>query len=929
VRNNGITIIKANTDILGVVALMSSDPRYDATYLSNYLKLNVVDELKRVAGMGDVTPFPNLDFSMLLQLNPEKMAQLGVTVGDVSAAVQEQNSTNPAGRLGREPSPPGTQLTLPITTLGRLETVDQFKDIIVHASPSGGLVRIRDIGDVVLGAQSYDLEGRLNGTPSALSLLYTRPGANALAVKDAVKARMDELQKTFPKGITYAIPFDTTPFVTASIKEVLVTLAEAMLLVTLVVFLFLQSWRATLIPMLAVPVSVIGTFLGLYILHMSINVLTLFGLVLAIGIVVDDAIVVIENVERIMAQEKISARLAADRAIRQVASALIAIVLVLCAVFVPVAFIGGVKGELFKQFAVTIVIAVLLSGMVALTLTPALCGLLLKESSTEANKTGFFGWFNRTFERATGRYVKSVDGVLRRPNVWIAVFLVVVALAGVLWVRTPTAFIPTEDKGYMALAVQLPDAASLQRTKAVVQNVEKFLRDEPAVVNIVALVGLDILSGRSAATNGATIFVNLKNWDDRPAKDQLDAIAARVNGKLFGMRDATAFAFNLPEVPGLGATAGVEINLQNRSGMSIRDFAQRVQDFRTATAQLPASAGLNSSFRSSVPQVFVTVNREAAKSRGVNLGDLFGTMQTFLSDLYINDFNLYGKTYRVQAEAAEQFRQKPEDIGRLYVRGNGGAMIPLSALTTQTYRSAPTVLQRFNGFTSAQFTGAPKPGRSSGELLSQVDSLVQGQFASSGIGVSYSGQSYQERVSSGDAALVFVLGLLIVFLVLAAQYESWSVPFAVLLGVPFGVLGALLGIWIRGQPNDVYFQVGMIAVVGLAAKNAILIVEFANELRSHGMAIHEAAVEAARERLRPILMTSFAFILGVLPLMLASGAGAASRHSIGTGVFAGMLFATSIGIFFIPLFFQIIRGLADRGNAKMAPTAGTPAPEKA
>jgi hydrophobe/amphiphile efflux-1 (HAE1) family protein len=928
VRSNGVTIIKANTDILGVVALKSSDPRYDATYLSNYLKLYVVDELKRVPGMGDVTPFPNLDFSMLIQLDPSKMAQLGVTVGDVSAAVQEQNATNPAGRLGREPSPPGTQLTLPITTLGRLETTDQFKDIIVHARPNGGVVRIRDVGNVVLGARSYDLEGRLNGTPSALSLLYTRPGANALAVKNAVVTRMDELQKAFPKGITYAIPFDTTPFVTASIKEVIVTLIEAMILVTLVVFIFLQSWRATLIPMLAVPVSVIGTFLGLYILGMSINVLTLFGLVLAIGIVVDDAIVVIENVERIMAAEKISARLAADRAIRQVASALVAIVLVLCAVFVPVAFIAGVKGQLFKQFAVTIVIAVLLSGMVALTLTPALCGLLLKES-TEANTTGFFGWFNRVFARATGRYARSVDGVLRRPNRWFAVFLVVVALAGILWVRIPTAFIPTEDKGYMALSTQLPDAASLQRTKAVVQHVETILRGETAVVNIVALVGLDILSGRAAATNGATIFVNLKDWNERKGPDHLDALAARINGKLFGVREATAFGFNLPEVPGLGATAGVEINLQNRSGMDIRAFAQRVQDFRQATAQLPASAGLNSGFRSSVPQLYITVDREAAKARGVNLADLFGTMQTFLSNLYINDFNLYGKTYRVQAEAQQQFRQTPEDIGQLYVRGSGGAMVPLSALTTQAYRSAPTVLQRFNGFTSAQFTGAPKPGRSTGELLSEVDSLVQTQFASAGIGVSYSGQSYQERVSSGDAALVFVLGLIIVFLVLAAQYESWSVPFAVLLGVPFGVLGALLGIFIRGQPNDVYFQVGMIAVVGLAAKNAILIVEFANELRGHGMPLHEAAVEAARERLRPILMTSFAFIFGVLPLMLASGAGAASRHSIGTGVFAGMLFATSIGIFFIPLFFQMIRGVADRALAKREATlAAASAPVK-
>ncbi|MBI1809200.1 MAG: multidrug efflux RND transporter permease subunit [Gemmatimonadetes bacterium] len=922
VRTNGVTIIKANTDILGAVALKSTDPRYDALYLANYMKLYVVDELKRVPGMGDATPFPLRDFSMLLRLDPSKMAQLGVTVGDVSAAVQEQNATNPAGRLGREPSPPGTQFTLPITTLGRLQTVDQFKDIIVRATPAGGLVRVRDIGDVVLGALSYDLEGRLNGGQAAMALMSTRPGANALAVKQGVVARMTELAKSFPKGVTWAIPFDTTPFVTASIKEVLLTLFEAMLLVTAVVFLFLQSWRATLIPMLAVPVSVTGTFLGLYVLGMSINVLTLFGLVLAIGIVVDDAIVVIENVERIMATEGLPARLAADKAIRQVASALVAIVLVLCAVFVPVAFIGGVKGELFKQFAVTIVISVVLSGIVALTLTPALCGLLLKEA-VEVNTTGFFGWFNRLFDRGRGRYVRAVGGVLRRPVTFSAAFVAVVVLAGLFWLRTPTAFIPIEDKGYMALSVQLPDAASLQRTRAVVGRVEEVLHGEPAVRNMVELIGLDILSGRASANNTATIFVNVKPWDERGPHDALDSIAARVNAKLGAMREANAFSFNLPEVPGLGATAGVEINLQNRSGMDVREFAQRVQEFRQATAQLPASAGLNSAFRASVPQVYVTVNRESAKARGVSLSDLFGTMQAFLSDLYINDFNLFGKTYRVQAEAQQQFRQQPSDIGRLYVRGTGGAMIPLSALTTLSYRSAPTILSRFNGFTSAQFTGAPKAGRSTGELLDEVEGLVQTQFANAGIGVSYSGQSYQERVSSGDAALVFALGLILVFLVLAAQYESWSVPFAVLLGVPFGVLGALLGIWIRGEPNDVYFQVGMIAVVGLAAKNAILIVEFANELRGHGMPLREAALEAARERLRPILMTSFAFILGVLPLMLASGAGAASRHSIGTGVFAGMLFATSVGIFFIPLFFQIIRGAVDRRRAgHVAPSTG-------
>jgi len=928
VRTNGITILKANTDILMMVALQSNDPRYDATYLANYMKLFVVDELKRVPGIGDATAFPARDFSMLLQLDPDKMAQLGLTVSDVSAAVREQNATNPAGRLGAEPSPPGTQLTLPITTIGRLQTPQEFDDIVIRARPDGSIIRLRDIGRTVLGARSYDLEGRLNGVPTAFVLLYTRPGANALAVKQAVLKRLNEMQSGFPAGIRWTIPFDTTPFVSASIHEVAITLVEAMVLVTLVVFLFLQSWRATLIPMLAVPVSVIGTFLGFLAFGMSINVLTLFGLVLAIGIVVDDAIVVIENVERIMATEGLSPRLAADKAIRQVGSALVAIVLVLCSVFVPVAFISGVTGQLFKQFAMTIIIAVVLSGVVALTLTPALCALLLTESN-EAHTTGFFGWFNRMFARATRRYTGAVNSVLGRPPVWVAVFLLFVVFAGFLWRRLPTAFLPTEDKGYMALSVQLPDAASLQRTTATVEKIEKILRAEPAVVNIVALAGLNFLNG-SNSTNGATVFLNVKPWEERGPHDALDSIAARVNRKLAGLPDASAFGFNLPEVPGLGTTAGVEINVQNRNGQDIRQFAQHVEEFRQAVNKLPAAGPINTTFRASVPQVFVTVDRTAAKARGVNLTDLFATLQAFLSNLYINDFNLAGKTYRVQAQAQTQFRQTPADVGRLYVRGSNGTMIPASALTTTSFRSAPTVVPRFNGFISAQFTGPPKAGHSSGELLKQVDDLVQNQFASSGLGVSYSGQSYQERASSGDAALVFVLGLILVFLVLAAQYESWSVPFAVLFGVPFGVLGALLGIWIRHQPNDVYFQVGLIAVVGLAAKNAILIVEFANHLRSEGMSIREAAVEAARERLRPILMTSFAFILGVLPLMIASGAGAASRHSIGTGVFAGMLFATTVGIFFIPLFFRIIRALAERRKSTVSPNASiTPAAEHA
>jgi len=601
VRQNGITILKANTDILGVVALTSTDPRYDAAYLTNYMKLYVEDEIKRVPGIGNALTFGGLEFSMLIQLDPDRMAQLGVTTGDVSDAVKEQNATSPAGRLGREPSPPGTELTLPVTTLGRLKTPEQFADIVVRAKSDGSLIRIRDIGKVVLGSRNYDLAGRLNGKPVAPLLLYLRPGANALAARQAVAKRMDELSKSFPVGVQYKIPFDTTPFVTASIKEVVTTLVEAMALVTLVVFMFLQSWRATLIPMLAVPVSVVGTFLGLLMLGFTINVLTLFALVLAIGIVVDDAIVVIENTERLMANEGLSARVAADRAIRQVAGALVAIVLALCAVFVPVAFVGGVTGSMFKQFAVTLVIAVVLSGMVALTLTPALCALLLRESA-QTHTRGFFGAFNRWFGRVTDRYAHGVARVLGRPKTFIAGFAVLVALALVLWKRVPTAFIPTEDKGYFAIAMQLPDASSLQRTQAVVRRVEGFLHEEPAVVNVVGFAGLDVLT-RTNQTNSATIFILLKPWDDRGADESIDAITKRLNGKLFGMKDAVGFAFNLPEIPGLGATSGVEMNLQNRAGRDVRDFAQSVQAFQAAVNQLPAVQAMTTTFRANVPQV--------------------------------------------------------------------------------------------------------------------------------------------------------------------------------------------------------------------------------------------------------------------------------------------------------------------------------------
>ena len=927
VRRQGIVIRKAQTDILLVASIVSADPRYDATYLTNYAKLYVVDELKRLPGVGDATIFGGLDFAMTLRLDPDRMAQLGITVGDVRDAVQEQNATNPAGTLGREPAPRGTQLTLPVTTLGRLRTAEQFGNVIVRAREDGSLVRVRDIATVELTSQNLDLVGRMKGQPTANILIYLRPNANQLQVKEAFTARMNELARAFPAGVSWTIPFDTTPFVTASIEEVVITLLEAMALVTLVVFLFLQTWRATLIPILAVPVSVIGTFLGLAALGYSVNLLTLFALVLAIGIVVDDAIVVIENVERLMDEEKLPPRAAANKAMKQVAGALVAIVLALCAVFIPAAFLGGITGTMLRQFAVTLVIAVVLSGIVALTLTPALCALLLKHTPHETSNP-FFRRFNDWFDRVTGGYVRRVGGMLGRPRTWLAAFAVILVLAFVLFQRVPSAFIPTEDKGFFVIAIQLPDGASRQRTDAVVERVEGILRKEPAIRTFAALVGFNLLA-QANQPNGATMFALLEPWDERGSDNSVDAILGRINGQLFGMKDALAFGFNFPEIPGLGTTAGLELNLQARRGQDVPTFARQVEAVIADMNRLPETPGAATTFRANVPQVFVHVDRETAKARGVELDDLFATLQAMLSALYINDFNLFGRTYRVQAEAQPRFRQTPEDIGRLYVRSDSSEMIPLSALTRTEFRGAPSVLSRFNGFPSAMVTSTAPAGISSGQQLDAVERLLAGPYDDEGVGFAYSGQSYQERASSGQAGLAFSLGLVLVFLVLAAQYESWSIPFAVLLGIPFGVMGAFLGVWLRGIPSDIYFQVALLTVVGLAAKNAILIVEFANAMRERGLSVREAAMEAARERFRPILMTSFAFIFGVAPLMIASGAGAASRHSLGTGVFAGMLTATTVGMFFIPLFFAVIRGLGERFSRRAPASVPAPAGEGA
>jgi multidrug efflux pump len=948
VQRVGITVQKAQTNILLAIGFTSDDPRWDAAALSNYSRIFVQDEISRVPGVGQAQTFGNLQFSMLVSADPRKMAQLGVTVNDIVSAIQEQNTTNPAGRVGREPAPEGNQFTIPVTAQGRLTTTAEFADIIIRARPDGSVLKVGDVATVTLGSQSYDNLSRYgvnpgpNGNPQARSvagmLVYLRNGANALSVKQGVVDRMNELERNFPAGVHWVLGYDTTPFITASIAEVEETLIFAIILVTIVVYIFLQNWRSTLIPILAVPVSIIGTFLGMSLLGMSVNLLTLFALVLAIGVVVDDAMVVIENVERIMEEEHVSAKVAADRGIRQLATALIAIVLVLISVFVPVAFISGVTGQLFKQFAMTLVIAVILSGVVALTLTPALCSMLLTERATEEVKTGFFGWFNRRFDTFRDWYVGMMHSLVDHPIPVLGV--VVLIIAGIIFFSSnvPTGFLPEEDKGYFVVAVELPGGASAQRTSQALSQVENFLLKQPEVDHTFSLTGFSLILGTNQTSSG-TLFAVLKPWDERKGYQHgIDGIVNRANGYFFTIKDALVFAFNFPEIPGIGTSAGLEMQLQDRSVNDVRRFAQYVQQFTNDANQLkdehgrPIGQNVRSTMRVDVPQLYVDLDRAKTKSLGIPIQDVYTTLSSMLATNYVNDFNLYGRTYRVQLEAQEPYRQRPEDIGDLYVRSASGGMVPISALVRTSFRAGPTVLNRFNGFTSALVIGQPAYGKSSGDLLKAVIKLARDKYEPDGVGYAFSGQSYQETLATGrGVALVLGLGICMAFLVLAAQYESWSTPLAVMLGVPFGLLGAFLAVFLRGMPNDIYFRIGLIVVIGLEAKNAILIVEFARELRDTGLEIKEAAIRAGRERLRPILMTSFAFILGVAPLLFATGAGAGSRHSLGTGVCFGMLLETLFGVVFIPTLFVLVRTASEEGilRRRHGALAAAPAPAPA
>jgi HAE1 family hydrophobic/amphiphilic exporter-1/multidrug efflux pump len=912
VVRQGITVKKMSPDLLTVMVLKSNDPNQDAFFLSNFAILRILDNIKRLPGVGDALVYGQQNYSMRLILDPVRMAQLNLTPTDIANVVREQNRDFPAGTIGREPMPIPTELTLPLITEGRMSDVREFEELIVRALPNGSMVRLKDVARVELGAQSYVLEGRFNHKPTALLLTFLSPGANALDTVRRIRTEMENLQQIFPPGVSYDIPYDTTRFVEVSIHEVIVTLRDAMILVLLVVYLFLQSWRATLIPALAVPVSLIGTFAGMSALGFSINTLTLFGLVLAIGIVVDDAIVVVENVERHM-ENGLPPKEAAKKAMGEVAGPVIAIVLVLCAVFVPVGFLGGITGQLYKQFAITIAVSVAISGFVALTLSPALCGLLLKPS--HGPRKGFFGLFNRSFGLVQHRYANGVGLMLHRSVPSLAVFALVIAIAAYLLNTIPMAFLPDEDQGYFITTIQLPDGASKKRTDAIIDRVEDYYQSQPAIYATQVLSGQNFVFN-TRGTNTATMFTPLRHWDERKRKDQ--HVKALIGGafKEFGkIPGALVLAFNAPSIRGLGATGGFSAQLQDPSGGDFKKFGAIAQEFVAKARQDPAIGTVGTSFRVGAPRVHAKINRERAKALGVPISEVFDTLQAFFGNLYINDFVKFGRVYRVQTEAEPQYRSRPADISKIYVRASNGQspnMIPLDTVVTTSYTSGPDPVTHFNGFNTALVLGSAAPGYSSGQALDALERAAREVLIPQGYGLDWSGISYQERKAGSQSVLAFGFGLLMVFLVLAAQYESWAVPFAVILAVPFGVFGALVAVWLSGMTNDIYFQIGLVTLIGLAAKNAILIVEFANQRFTHGLSLKEAALEAARLRFRPILMTSMAFILGVVPLVVAKGAGAASRHSIGTGVFGGMLAATFMAVFFVPLFFVLIRRMSGR-----------------
>jgi multidrug efflux pump len=907
VRRNGLIVQKKSNDILLVVMLTSKNKAHNRLFLSNYATLNVMDEMKRVKGVGDAVIFGGQDYSMRVWLRPDRMAQLGVSTTDVSNAITAQNNQYAAGKIGQEPAPSSQQLVYTVTAKGRLIDPEQFGNVIIKADGPNGVLYLKDVARIELGAQNYNVASTLDGTPGVAIPIFLQTGANALDTAKNIKVKMDELKAEFPEGMQYSIPYDTSDFVKATINEVLHTFAEALILVVLVVFLFLQSWRATLIPIIAVPISLIGTFAGLYLFGFSINLLTLFAMILAIGIVVDDAIVVLENTERLMTEENMAPLPAAIKSISQVSAAVVAIVLVLCAVFVPVAFQGGIAGELYRQFAVTVAIAVVISGVVALTLTPALCAMILKKTHGE---NVLFKKFNNGFSRLRDFYSDLVLLTLKHKIIGVLAFSFIVVVVAALFKMVPGSFVPAEDQGYVVTIVIMPDGATLSRTSKTTEAIRSAIANDPAVAHEFAVNGFELLTGANK-TNAATMFVRLKDWKER------ETSATDIVGKLFGIGmsqpDGLAIAVNPPAIRGLGSAGGFEVYVQSQRDTDPIKLAAVMNGFIDAMRAEPTLTGLNSFFRPTVPQLLIEVDEAKALSQGVRIADIYATLQSTMGAFYVNDFNRNGRTYRVQLQAEPEFRMNPQDLGRVYVRSQptvanpSGNMIPLSALSKVSNIVGAEQLERYNGLLSAKVFGSGAPGVSSGDAIKTVERIAKENLPD-GYKIAWTGQAYQEKRTGSAALFAFGFAIIMVFLILAAQFETWALPLAVIMAVPFALAGALLAVLLRGMPNDIYFQIGLITLIGLAAKNAILIVEFAAQKMEEGMPIGAAAIEAARMRFRPIVMTSMAFVLGILPLVVATGAGAAARRSMGTGVFGGMILATFVATIFIPLFFTWLSG---------------------
>ena len=897
VVQNGISVEKQASSRLMTVTLRSNDPKFDEIYLSNYATLNVLDMLRRVKGVGSVSNVGSRYYAMQIWVQPDRLANLGLTVDDLQKALKDQNRESAAGVLGQQPIS-DIDITTPIIAQGRLSSVGEFEDIVIRANPDGSLIRLRDVARISLEAQSYNTESGINGGNAAVLNINMLPGANAMEVAESVKKEMEEISRNFPEGITYEIPFDMTSYISQSINEVYHTLFEALILVILVVFLSLQNWRATLIPVIAVPISLIGTFGIMLAFGFSLNMMTLLGLILAIGIVVDDAIVVVENVERIMNEEHLSPYEATKKAMQGLGSAIIATSLVLCAVFVPVSFLAGITGQLYRQFTITIAVSVLISTLVALTLSPAMCALLLKPDSGK-KKNKLFRYINLWLARGNRLYEKLIRKGLKHARRVVAAFGISLIAIWVLNEIVPQSFMPQEDQGYFTVELELPEGATLERTRHVTERAMNYLMSREDVEYILNVTGSSPRVGTNQSRSQLTVI--LKPWEDRKSSNLRD-IMEEIREELKKYPESKVYLSTPPVIPGLGSSVGFEMVLEARSDASYADLQRAADTLLYYASQRKEISGLSSSIQNDIPQLYFDVDRDKAQMLGVKIADIFSTLKTFTGSIYVNDFNMFNRIYRVYIQAEAPYRAHKDNLGLFFVKGSNNAMIPITALGTTSYTTGPGTIRRFNMFTSTTISGEAAPGYSSGQAMAILEEIASKHLPKN-IGVEWSGLSYQEKHVSGQTAYILALALLFVFLFLAAQYESWSIPIAVILSLPIAGVGAYLGNWICGLENNIYFQIGLVMLVGLVAKNAILIVEFAKDEVEKGNNAVDAVIKAAHLRFRPIVMTSLAFILGMLPLVFASGPGSASRQGIGTGVFFGMIVAITVGIIFVPLLF--------------------------